>query len=282
VPTTNRRGAARLAARVTAAALLVAVAGGCTVSDDQEAEIGRQNAAQVAGQLPLVRDPVVNRYVSDLGLDIARRTSRPDLDWRFYVVDSPEVNAFAIPGGYVYVNRGLIERTRSLDELAGVIAHEIGHVVRRHSVKQMQQQQTTNIGVALLCRFTEACQSDAARVAINVGGAALFARYSRQDEAEADSVAVENVIRTGIDPDGIPGMFERLLAERRAHPTVLDSFFGTHPLEERRIDATRRVIAGYDQASLEGLVTDTPEFHAFKARLESLPPSPVPRPTRLP
>jgi predicted Zn-dependent protease len=259
------------------AAVLALAATACTVSDDREAAIGAQSSAQVNRRLPLVTDAAVNGYVTGLGLDIARRTSRAELDWHFYVVDSPEVNAFAMPGGYVYVNRGLVERAGRLDELAGVLGHEIGHVVRRHSAKQMEDAQRTNLGVSLVCSFTDLCKSDAARVAIDVGGAALFARHSRLDEMQADSEAVGNVVRAGIDPDGIPDMFERLLAERRAEPTLVDGFFASHPLEERRIAATRRLIDAYGPAQLDGLVSDTPQFHAFQDRLRSLPRAPAPR-----
>jgi predicted Zn-dependent protease len=187
------------------------------------------------------------------------------------------VNAFALPGGFVYVNRGLIERAARVDELAGVLGHEIGHVVRRHSIKQMQQAEKANIGLALTCTLTKVCQSDAARVAINVGGTALFARHSRQDESQADSEAVGNVVRAGYDPEGIPALFQVLIAERQRSPTIVDAFFASHPLEERRVADAERVIATLDPSSLEGLVQDTPAYHAFKRRLESLPPSPAPR-----
>jgi predicted Zn-dependent protease len=241
------------------------------VSADEEVALGRENAAQINAQLPIVADREVNDFVTGLGDDIARRTSRGDLEWHFYVVDSPEVNAFALPGGFIYINRGLIERAARLDELAGVLGHEIGHVVRRHTAEQLESQQRANAGIAIVCTLTRVCESSAARVAINVGGAALFARHSRLDESQADSDAVANVIRTGIAPDGIPLMFERLVEERRNGPTVLDAFVASHPLEEQRITRTRALIEGYDPASLEGLVQDTPEFHAFQSRLASLP-----------
>ena len=111
------------------------------------------------------------------------------ISWRFFVVNSPEVNAFALPGGFVYVNRGLIERTSNMDELAGVLGHEIGHVVRRHSIKQMEKEQGANVGITLACVLTNICNSQAAGALINVGGTAVFARFSRQDEAEADQEA---------------------------------------------------------------------------------------------
>ena len=260
------------------AALLLALAAACGVSEDAEVQLGRQGAEQVSSQLRLVRDPVITDYVQALGLSIARTTPRADLDWRFYVVDSREINAFALPGGFIYVNRGLIERAQQLDELAGALGHEIGHVVRRHSVDQIKKQTGANVAVELGCRLTELCNNDVARAAIQVGGAALFARYSREDEMEADSEAVVNVIRAGIDPDGIPVLFRRLLEERRTSPMRIEAFFASHPLEEDRIRATERAIAELDPAQLQGLRRDDPGYQAFRDRLDALPPPPEPLP----
>src|SRR5438445_8387386 len=191
---------------------------GCGISTQQEVQMGQEEAQQVNAQLPIISDPELNRYVNVLGDSIARLTSRGSLDWQFFVVDSKEVNAFALPGGFIYVNRGLIDRAQRLDELAGALGHEIGHVVRRHSVQQMEKQTGANVAVGLGCTLTRLCNSDVARAAIQVGGAALFARYSRTDEAEADSEAVVNVIRAGIDPRGIPALCRRLLDARRTSP----------------------------------------------------------------
>lgn len=259
--------------RALAGALLIA---GCSVSQDQEVQIGRQNAEQVNAQLPLVNDPAVTDYVQRLGLSIASKTSRGDLDWQFFVVDSKEVNAFALPGGFIYVNRGLIERADKLDELAGALGHEIGHVVRRHSVQQMEKATGANVAVGLTCTLTRLCNSNVAQAAIQVGGAALFAKYSRHDEAEADSEAVVNVIRAGFDPEGIPVLFERLLEERRTSPLRIEAFFASHPLEEDRIRATQREIASLSPSVLRGLVKDQESYHQFQARLRALPPSPEP------
>lgn len=254
------------------AALLLASA--CGVSEDQEVELGRRNAEEINSHLPLVQDAAVTAYVDSLGMAIARTTPRADLQWRFFVVNSPEVNAFALPGGFVYVNRGLIERAERLDELAGALGHEIGHVVRRHSVRQLEKQRGANVAVALGCTLTRLCEGDVARTAIQVGGAALFARYSRQDEAEADSDAVVNVVHAGIDPRGIPSLFERLLEERRTSPMRIEAFFASHPLEEDRIRATEREIAALDPAQLDGLRRDDAAYQRFKARLSALPPAP--------
>ncbi|MEO6526135.1 MAG: M48 family metallopeptidase [Gemmatimonadaceae bacterium] len=263
-------------ARRAGLATIVALGLACQVSEDQEVQLGRQNAEQANAHLRLVRDPVVAGYVQQLGLDIARRTSRADLDWQFFVVDSKEVNAFALPGGFIYVNRGLIDRAQQLDELAGALGHEIGHVVRRHSVQQLEKQTGANVAVGLGCTLTRLCNSDVARAAIQVGGAALFARYSRKDEAEADSEAVVNVIRVGLDPHGIPVLFRRLLEERRTSPLRIEVFFASHPLEEDRIRATEREIAALDPARLEGLKRDDASYQAFRAAIAALPPSPEP------
>ena len=185
--------------------------------------MGQSYSQQINAQLPIVQDAELNRYINVLGDSIAKLTSRGDLDWHFYIVDSPEVNAFAIPGGFIYVNRGLIERSDKLDELAGAIGHEIGHVVKRHSVKQMEQEQKANIGVTLACVLTSVCNSQAAQAAINVGAGAVFASFSRQDEAEADQEGIKNVIRAGISPEGFPSLFQKLLDERKTAPDAVSS-----------------------------------------------------------
>jgi beta-barrel assembly-enhancing protease len=247
---------------------------GCSVSQDEEVELGRRNAEQVEAQLPLVHDAVASNYVQALGASIARTSTRQDLDWRFRIVDSRQVNAFALPGGFIYVNRGLIERAERLDELAGALAHEVGHVVLRHSARQIEKQTKTGVAVELGCRLTDLCNSDVARAAIQVGGAALFARYSRHDEAEADSEAVQLVVEAGIDPAGIPALFRRLVEERRRSPARIEVFFASHPLEEDRILATEREIAALAPSLPEGLRQDDPSYQAFKAHLARLPRAP--------
>ena len=266
----------------TAVALIAATVLGtaCSPSQDQEVAIGRQNAEQVNAKLPILRDPAAADYVQQLGMSMAAMTSRSDLDWKFFIVDSKDVNAFALPGGFIYVNRGLIDHAQELDELAGALGHEIGHVVLRHSVQQMAQGTKANIAVSLGCTLTRICNSNLARAAIQIGGAALFARYSREDEAQADSVAVENVMRAGIDPHGIPVLFERLLEERKTSPLRIEAFFASHPMEEDRIRATAREISAIDPAELRELKRDDAGYQAFKERLKMLPRAPDPDPSQ--
>jgi predicted Zn-dependent protease len=264
--------------RILAGVALAVTLTSCGVSTQQEVQMGADYSAQINQQLPIVSDPELNRYINVLGDSIARLTPRTDIpQWHFYIVDSKEVNAFAVPGGYVYVNRGLIERTQRMDQLAGVLGHEIGHVVLRHSIKQMQQQQGTNIGVTLACVLTSVCNNQASQAAIQVGGQALFSKFSRTDEEEADQQGVINTVRAGISPNGMPEMFQILLDERKSNPSAVEGWFSTHPLEEDRITATRAMIAKYDPAIIRSLATDSPNFQTFKRRIRSLPPSPTPR-----
>ena len=249
----------------------------CGISQQQEVQMGQEYAQQINAQLPIVRDPELNRYINVLGDSIARLTSRRDLQWQFFIVDAKDVNAFAVPGGFVYVNRGLIERADQMDELAGVLGHEIGHVVKRHSIKQMEKAQGANVGVTLACILTSICNSQIAGAAINIAGGAVFARFSRQDEAEADIEGFNNVVRAGISPVGMVTMFQKLIAERRSRPGAVESWFITHPLEEDRIQAVQARINQIPRNQLTSLGTDTRNFHSFKSRLQSLPPSPPPR-----
>jgi predicted Zn-dependent protease len=266
-----------VSARRAVTACVAAGLASCAVSQQQEVELGANTAAQVNAQLPLVRDAAVVNYITTLGNSIAKVTDTRGLTWRFTVVDSREVNAFAIPGGWVYVNRGLIERAATMSELAGVLGHEIAHITLRHSVQQMQQAQGANVGVALLCTLTGVCESGAGQAAVGIGGSALFAKFSRSDEREADAEGVATVVKAGIHPAGIPTMFGRLLTERKSNPGGLNAFFSTHPLEEDRITDTQAQIAAYPASQLQRLTKDTQAFQTFRRRLLALPPPPPPK-----
>ena len=221
-------------------AAVVGLSTGCGISQQQEVQIGAEQAQQVNAQLPIVQDPVVNRYLNILGDSLAHVTSRADLDWHFYMVNTNDFNAFALPGGYIYINRGVAERSDRWTSSRRCSAHEIGHVVLRHSVKQMEQMQGANVGVTVACVLTSVCNSGWARPASRSPGSAVFAKFSREDEAQADAAGVDELVRAGINPNGMPEMFEKLLAERQSKPAGLDAWFTDHPLEEDRIQATRR------------------------------------------
>jgi len=269
--------ATRGALRRLPACLSLALLAACAVSQQQEVELGATSAAQIDTMLPLVRDAAVNNYIASLGNQLARATDTRGLAWHFTVVDSKEVNAFALPGGWVYVNRGLIERAQNMSQVAGVLGHEIGHVTLRHSVQQMQQSQEVGGAAVLLCTLTKVCESGTGQAAVNVAGSALFAKFSRSDEAEADAEGVKTTIKAGIDPNGIPEMFRILLDERKSNPSAVDAFFASHPLAEDRIASTQAEIAAYSPNQIKGLTRDSRAFQSFRSRLLSLPPSPKPK-----
>jgi len=269
----HRREAAGFAALGLAVALGISA---CGVSQQQEVQLGQQESAQIQQQLPLVQDPLINQYVNTLGNQIASKTSRSDLQWQFYVVNTDVVNAFALPGGIIYVNRGVLERADRMDELAGVMGHEIEHVVRRHSVKQMEQMQGANMGVALTCALTNICSNQAAAAAINVGGTAIFAKFSRTDEVQADEGGFHNLMNAGISPEGMLSFFQKLLAEEQQSGSsgAANSWFADHPGTEDRIADIQRMLAQVPQSTLRSLTTDTQAFQQMKRRVMSLPPAP--------
>ena len=257
----------------------VALLAACGVSTQQEVQMGQQEAQQVNAQLPMVQDAVINNYVNALGNRIAHTTSRADLNWQFQVVNSDIVNAFALPGGFVYVNRGVLERASNMSEVAGVVGHEIEHVVRRHSVQQMEQAQGANVGVGILCALTGVCQSGVAQAAINIGGTAVFAKFSRSDEVQADEGGFNNVMRAGISPRGMYTFFQKLLAEEQQSGGGGNAaaWFSDHPGTQDRLADIQRMLSKVPASQLNSLQSNDTGFATMKARLARLGPAPKPQ-----
>ncbi|MDB4949353.1 MAG: hypothetical protein JWM27_2002 [Gemmatimonadetes bacterium] len=272
------------AARGLALGVVALGLAGC-VSDRQEQQLGDRVAAQIDAQVPMVHDAPLALYVSNLGGMIARHSDRPDVKYRFYIVDTDQVNAFALPGGHIYINRGLIERTRNVAELSSVLAHEIGHVAARHGARNLQRQLRTSslVGVLyemILGREPEILNQDA----LNLGGALWSASNSRADEAEADRLAVKYLIRTGVDPSGMVQLLRRLMREEREHPEPGNqvAWFSTHPTTESRVVNAEREIRADLPLGPRSLALDNASFPAFLKRMESLPPPPIPVPLPVP
>ncbi|HEX2204837.1 MAG TPA: M48 family metallopeptidase [Longimicrobium sp.] len=253
--------------------------GGCaTVNTQQEVALGADYARQINRQLPILNDGPTNAFVNNLGDRIAANADQRGINYTFYVVNSDVVNAFAVPGGFVYINRGLIERTDNLSELAGVLAHEIGHVAERHSVEQMQRAQNANTLLSVVYGvLLRRNPSTVERVGIQAGGGAVFAGYSRDAEREADRVGVNYLVRTGINPNGMATFFEELLAEQKRNPSRVESWFATHPTSQERVNNTRATIQATPGANNASLVTDSRDFQTFRARVRSLTPAPQDR-----
>lgn len=262
--------------RLLAPLAVLLMAQACAVSTQQELQLGADYSKQINAQLPIVQDPEANRYLNVLGDSIARLADPRNLEWHFFIVDQPDINAFALPAGYIYVNRGLIQHATEMDELAGALGHEIGHVVKRHVVRQMQQQQGATVGIVGLCVLLGNCDNPVTSDVINVGASAVFAKFSRQDEAEADAEGVKNVVRAGIEPRGMAKLFQVPLDERKTQPSVVDKWFASHPMEEDRMAHVNALIAGIDPAVLATLHQDSPAYQAFRAHVMALPQTPAP------
>ena len=254
----------------------IALSPGCApaVSLQDEVQLGQEYATQISRELPLVEDARVTQYINQLGNSIANRADSRGIRYSFYVVNAPEVNAFAVPGGHIYVNRGLIERAANVSELAGVLAHEIGHVVHRHGIEQWQRAQQANTGLAVLYGvLLGRSPSGIEQAGIQVGGAAVFAGYGRDAEREADASAINYLIATGIHPQGLVTMFETLLAEHQRNPGAVAQWFSTHPTTQERIDNTQAAINRLPAGSLQGLNTNTQAYADFRSRVNRLPAS---------
>jgi predicted Zn-dependent protease len=232
------------------------------VSLDQEWQLGNQLAAQVQQQVHLVNDPVALSYIRSVGERIHAVTPLADRPFNFYIVDDPEVNAFSLPGGHVYVNRGLINKADKADELAAVMAHEISHVVARHAIKQAEQAQEINaIGSILLGNNPNALAQLAGQVL--AGGA--MARFSRADEKQADDMGLDFMYRAGYDAHGMLDFFQKLLAMEQGGDNAVTRFFRDHPGTNDRIADIQGRMGNYP--SRQGQIVDDQGFHDLKARV---------------
>jgi predicted Zn-dependent protease len=206
------------------------------IAEPEEINIGRDMAARLLGAAPLVNDPALQRYVNNVGRWLASQSERPDLPWHFGVLEAPEVNAFAVPGGTVFVTKGLVQHMHSEAQLAGVLAHEISHVLRKHHLKAIQKgAQTSLAGEALQQALKE--QSPIAREKLISLGSELYTRgLDKSDEFEADRLGVVIAARGGYDSYGLPGVLQTLQA-MNAQDSALALMFKTHPAPGERLDA---------------------------------------------
>jgi beta-barrel assembly-enhancing protease len=224
---------------------------GQSVSLDEEWQLGNQMAAQVESQVKLVHNSAAEAYVTRVGERIHAATPLANRPFTFHIVDDPSVNAFSIPGGHVYVNTGLIAQADHANMLAGVLAHEISHVVARHVIKQVEQQQAIGtIGSILLGQNPGAIQTILANI---IAGGAM-ARFSRSDEKEADDLGLQFMTTAGYDPHGMLDMFQKLLSMEQGRPGAVDKFFLDHPLTQDRINDIRNRIT--QMGNPTGIVDD--------------------------
>ena len=229
---------------------------GNSVSLDQEWQLGNQMAAQVAQQMQLSNDATAKAYLTQMGERIHAATPLADRPFTFDIVNDPGVNAFSIPGGHIYINSGLIAQADKADELAGVVAHEISHVVARHVIKQVETQQEIGaIGSILLGQNPSGLQQLLAQV---IAGGAM-ARFSRADEKEADDLGLQFMAKAGYDPHGMLDMFQKLLSLEKGGDSSVTRFFADHPGTQDRINDISSRIAKMGNPT--GIVDD-PAYHS--------------------
>jgi predicted Zn-dependent protease len=261
--------------RLAAVSVLAACVDSSSISLEEEREMGRAVAEQATGEIPLLQDEPVVRFVRELGGHIVQRADTTGREYQFRVVDSEIANAFAIPGGFIFVHRGILERAESASELAGILAHEIGHIVERHGLEQIAKASNTNTAVGLIYVLLGRSPGAAEQVALQVAGGAWMAKHSREAEREADRVAVLYLARAGLDPRGMPRFFQRLLDEERTSPNELLAWFSTHPLTQDRIADTEAMIAHLPSDVVDHAARDLPQFAQMRRRLDALPPPPA-------
>lgn len=249
----------------------------CAPTVQQEVAIGDEYHQQLQQELPLVKDAAALAAFRQAVAPLRSSADRQDLPWTFDIVNSDQVNAFAVPGGHIYVFRGLIERAEGYDEFAGAVAHEIAHVDLRHSAEQMGQANAANLGVNLAYIVLGRQPGAAEQAAVGVAGTAVFAKFSRDDENEADSVAVGSLTEAGIDPRGLPRMFRKLQEIAAREPSKVEQWFSSHPMPADRIANTERIIQNDPAArQLAGRGRTTSEaFSTLKQRLRALPDAPT-------
>jgi beta-barrel assembly-enhancing protease len=234
---------------------------------ETEIRMGKQYAMQVENSVKLVQDPVVNEYVNRIGQNLVRN-SDAQVPFSIKVIDSDEVNAFALPGGFFYVNTGLILAADEEAELAGVMAHEISHVAARHGTRQMTRLQWANIGTIPLI-FIGGGIGYGIYEAAGLGLPLTFMKFQRNFEAEADYLGLQYMYKTGYDPQAFISFFEKIQAKEKKKPGTIAKAFASHPQTPDRIAASQKEIATILPARPQYIVS-TSEFDDVKARLATI------------
>jgi predicted Zn-dependent protease len=234
---------------------------------ETEIKIGKQYSMQVEQSVKLVQDPVVNEYVNRIGQNLVRN-SDAQVPFTIKVIDSDEINAFALPGGFFYVNSGLILAADEEAELAGVMAHEISHVCARHGMRQMTRANWANIGTIPLI-FIGGGIGYGIYEAAGLGLPLTFMKFQRNFEAEADYLGLQYMYKTGYDPQAFISFFEKIQAKEKKKPGSIAKAFASHPQTPDRIEASQKEIATILPAKAQYIVS-TSEFDDVKARLATI------------
>ena len=210
------------------------------ISIDEEKQLGDKFAGEIEKQYAAVNDPEIQAYVDRLGKKLLSGVREQKFDYTFKVVKDDSINAFAIPGGHVYIQTGLLKAADNEDEVAGVLAHEVNHVVARHGTRQLTQQ----YGYGLLLQLVLGQNPGmVAQLASSLAGKAGSLAYSRSMERQADFLGVETMHKAGYNPEGMVKFFQKLDSIHRQNPSILTKFFSSHPLTAERIQDVKEEIA---------------------------------------
>jgi beta-barrel assembly-enhancing protease len=204
----------------------------------EEIALGAQYAEQLTQEMFLVQDPALQQYIQELGERLVVHSKRTNLDYKFHIINDNVVNAFAVPGGFIYFYRGLIEMTENEEELAGVMAHEIGHIVGRHSMQQMQNTKKLgwlSLGGALLGSVVGGGLGEAVYYGSNMTANLVATKYGRDDERESDFLGIYALYKAGYHPHGMSTLFEKFGQLRTSQPTAMETWFGSHPQPGERV-----------------------------------------------
>jgi predicted Zn-dependent protease len=243
------------------------------VSVEQEVQIGREAQRQVRAKVPELQDAAINRYVDRIGSRLAANAPGPRYPYSFSIANYREVNAFALPGGPIWVHRGALEAAGNEAQLAGVLAHEIAHVGERHAAAQLTKVTIANGLLGLLgAVLDDGKREAAARIGASVAAQSLFMKFSRDDEREADRVGLQIMERAGWDPHGLVEFLETLRNRQKRSPSSVETFLSTHPSPAGRVEELRSLV------SQKNGRRDSAEFQEMRRRLQALPPArPMPR-----
>ena len=233
-------------------------------SDAEEFKLGSELAAKIEKELKIYGDPHISDYISQLGQVLVRNSARPNITYHFKVVQDDSINAFAIPGGYIYVNLGLIRFSNTEAELAGVISHEVGHIVGRHGMKQLTKQYGFAALAQLLLGKDKSQLEDLATKVVTSG---VLLQYGREAEREADTLAVQQMHSSGIDPNGIMTFFEKLLGTEKRQTTKIEKLLSTHPGTRERVTRVNQQIQKLPVVSYASI--DSVRFQTIRKRLRN-------------
>jgi predicted Zn-dependent protease len=217
------------------------------MTEAQEIAYGQQGDAEIRREMGIYPDERLQRYVAEIGDRLAQLSHRPKLPWTFAVVDHPAVNAFALPGGFIYITRGILPYLDDEAELAGVLGHEIAHVTARHAAQQVTRASLGGIGIAILGVFVPSTQpfGDLSSAALGVA----FLKYGRDDERQSDRLGMEYASRGGWDPAGVPDFLSTLARLDALSARGIPNWLSTHPEPAERVVEARPIVAKYASAS---------------------------------